>query len=156
LSDPYEETLEGESYLRLPPGSRHEIICVRLHTAVRQVLAPAGPAKLLATRSIVQISPGTFTRPDLALVMTANARPLLVAEVIEAGDHHADTVLKKQIYEDKRVPRLWMVDPRYNNVEMYHAGPHGLALHRIVAGAESVADPLLPALRLVMNELFAT
>ena len=27
--------------------------------------------------------------------------------------------MKKQIYEDLNLPRLWMIDPRYNNVEVY-------------------------------------
>ncbi|MBI3880128.1 MAG: Uma2 family endonuclease [Verrucomicrobia bacterium] len=155
MSSHYEETFEGETFLRLPPGQRHEVICARLHNAVRRALAPTAPAQLAPTRTIVQVSAGTFTRPDLALVIAANAKPFLIAEIVEAGDHHSDTVIKKQFYEDARVPRLWMVDPRYNNVEVYHAGPHGLALRHILAGEEFLTEASLPSLKLAVKELFA-
>ena len=45
MSEPYEELLEGQSVLRLPPGPRHELICARLHECVR-----AGAANLVSTR----------------------------------------------------------------------------------------------------------
>ena len=53
------------------------------------------------------------------------------------------------------MPRLWMVDPRYNNVEIYHGSPHGLALQHIYAGREVLTEKLLPTLRVVVAELFA-
>jgi Uma2 family endonuclease len=66
-----------------------------------------------------------------------------------------DTVLKKQIYEDLRIPRLWMIDPRYDNVEVYHATPYGLSLKGILAGKEVLSEPLLPEFEVNMKDLFA-
>ena len=79
----------------------------------------------------------------------------LAAEVINPEDHRLDTVSKKALYEDIHVPRLWMVDPRYHNVEVYHVGDYGLALKTILAGQEPLEDGLLPLLRVTMTELFA-
>jgi Uma2 family endonuclease len=64
-------------------------------------------------------------------------------------------VLKKGLYEDFNLPRLWMVDPRYNNVEFYHGTTHGLALKGILAGREILQEPLLPTFQLTVDELFA-
>jgi len=64
--------------------------------------------------------------------------------------------MKKSIYEDARLPRLWMVDPRYDNVEVYHGSPYGLALQRILANRDPLTELLLPELSLVMAELFGT
>jgi Uma2 family endonuclease len=64
-------------------------------------------------------------------------------------------VLKKGLYEDFNLPRLWMIDPRYNNVEMYHGTTYGLALKGILAGSESLQEPLLPLFKLTINEIFA-
>ena len=69
-------------------------------------------------------------RPDLALVTAATGKIWLAAEIVDSHDHRPDTVLKKGLYEDYNLARLWMIDPRYNNGELYHGddlrpGPEG-------------------------------
>ena len=156
MSASYEEIIEGESLIRSPPPARHEAICDRLHAQVAASLVGNPTARLLAPRSLVEISAGTLLRPDLALVTAATGKVWLVAEIISSVDHRWDTVTKKQLYEDRKIPRLWMVDPRYDNVEIYHAGLHGLMLRGILAGREELTEALLPTLRLKMCELFGT
>jgi len=63
-------------------------------------------------------------------------------------------VMKKQIYEERNIPRLWMVDPRYDNVEIYHGSQYGLMLKGILAGKETLTEQLLPALNVSVAELF--
>ena len=111
--------------------------------------------RLLASREQVQISRTTTLCPDLALVMAATNKLWLAVEIVSTEDHRADTVIKKQIYEDIRVPRLWMVDPRYDNVEVYHSTRWGLALKGILAGSEVLAEALIPEFQIVVAELFA-
>jgi hypothetical protein len=154
MSRSYEEIIEGESVLRTVPGGRHEEICERLHAQVSTVIAGRTTTKLLERRSIVQISAGTMLRPDLALVTAATGKAWLIAEVIGAEDHRWDTVTKKEILEGMNIPRLWMVDPRYDNVEVYHGSPYGLSLKGILAGREALTEKLLPGLQLTMKELF--
>jgi Uma2 family endonuclease len=154
MPEPYEEILQGETYLRRSPGARHEDICANLHTHVAASLVGIASSELLAPRSVIQLSPGTLLRPDLALVTTANNRLWLAAEIIDSEDHRFDTVRKKSLYEEANVPRLWMIDPRYDNVEVYHGTPHGLALQHILAAREILAEKLLPALRLEIAILF--
>jgi len=110
--------------------------------------------RLLPPRTLIELSSGTLIRPDLTLVTAATGKAWLIAEVVDAVDHHADTVIKKGLYEDVRLPRLWMVDPRYNNVEVYHGSPYGLALHRILANRDQLTETLLPDLALAMGDLF--
>ena len=64
-------------------------------------------------------------------------------------------MVKKQIYEDLRIPRLWMIDPRYDNVEVYHASPYGLSLKGILAGNDLLTERLLPEFQVSMRDLFA-
>jgi hypothetical protein len=155
MSDPYEEILGGENFLRQPLGARHEQACRVLHEKVAAALVNVPTTRLLKPRSIVQLTPGTMLRPDLALVTAATGKAWLVAEVINSGDHRADTVLKKEIYETCQVPRLWMIDPRYDNVEVYHGSPNGLLLRKMLAGRETLTDALIPELQLAVAELFA-
>ena len=151
----YEEIIEGRTLVRSFPGARHERICARLHELVAAGLAGNAAARLLSPRDAVPLSAHTVVRPDLALVTAATGKAWLVVEIIDSADHRPDTVLKKGIYEDFKVPRVWMLDPRYDNVEMYHATPHGLALKGIFAGREILQEGLLPGLAMTVAELFA-
>ena len=140
--------------MRMPPGARHEVICTRLHELIAASLANIATTRLLPRRSVVQIASGTLVRPDLALVTVATGKVWLAAEIISSDDHRPDTVTKKQIYEELNIPRLWMIDPRYDNVEVYHGSQYGLMLKRILAGRETLTEQLLPTLQLTIAELF--
>jgi hypothetical protein len=155
MSARYEEILAGESVLRQPPGARHEVICARLHQLLASATTGQAAARLLAPRQVIELGPGTLLRPDAAIVTAATGKIWLAIEVIEAGDQHVDTVRKKELYENARLPRLWMVDVRYNNAEVYSGGPHGLALNHILASGDCLTEKLLPGLNVAMKALFA-
>jgi Uma2 family endonuclease len=154
MTDPYEEILEGEVCLRLPPSARHEEILQRIHERVVASMTGVMTTKLLPPRSMIQITRETKVRPDLALVTVATHKLWLAAEIVNSGDHSTDTVLKKTIYEEAGLPRLWMIDPRYDNVEVYHGSQHGLTLRQILAVQEVLSEGLLPEFRYVIAELF--
>jgi len=154
MIEPYEEILHGEARLRPPPGPRHEEICRRLHERVAASMANVTVAKLLPPREMVALGREMQVRPDLALVTVATNKLFLAAEVVNTEDHSVDTVIKKAIYEDNNLPRLWMVDPRYDNVEVYHGGQFGLMLKDILAVRDTLSEPLLPAFQYVITELF--
>lgn len=154
MSKPYEEIFEGETCLRPAPDARHEQICRRLHERMASGLGNQSVASLLEPRTRIPLTENTEVCPDLAIVMMANNKLFLAAEVIGSDDHRWDTVTKKTIYEEIRVPRLWMVDPRYNNVEVYHGTPHGLELKQILAVRDVLKDPLFPGFQYSMVELF--
>ena len=47
-----------------------------------------------------------------------------------------------------------MVDPRYDNVEIYHSTEFGLQLKGILAGREVLVEKLVPQFRFVIADLF--
>jgi len=154
MSSPYEELLQGSSLVRGSPGSRHEQICARLHRSVHASVANLTSTCLLAARSAIRVAPDTILRPDLALMTIPTSKLWLAAEIVNSEDHAPDTVVKKQIYEEIRLPRLWMVDPRYDNVEIYHASQYGLVLKGILAGTDVLTEKLLPEFQITIAELF--
>jgi Uma2 family endonuclease len=155
MSEAYQEILAGQTLVRKAPGIRHELICRRLHQTVQASVANFSGTRLLSARSRIQISQHTVVCPDLAVVTAQTGKVWLVAEIVDSADHKPDTVLKKQIYEDARLPRLWMVDPRYNNVEIYHSTEYGLSLRQILAGNDVLTEKLLPEFQISVVELFA-
>jgi Uma2 family endonuclease len=156
MSSPYEELLQGSPMLRLSPGSRHEHICDRLHRFVQASVANLTSTALLAARSAIRVAPDSVLRPDLALTTLPTRKLWLAAEIVNSEDHAPDTVLKKQIYEEIRLPRLWMIDPRYDNVEIYHGTQYGMVLKAILAGSEILSEKLLPEFQITVTELFKT
>ena len=155
MAAPYEEIINGERTLRLPPRPRHEQILARLHQRVAACVKTLATTRLLVPRTPLQVAAHSLLRPDLALITAASGKLWLVAEVISSDDHSADTVDKKTIYEEMKLPRLWMVDPRYDNVEIYHGSPYGLSLKHVLAGRELITEALLPGFQLALHELFA-
>ena len=154
MSQPYEETLHGSPLLRPPPGSRHEQICARLHRCVHASVANLASTQLLPLRAEVRLASDTVVCPDLSLVTSATGKLWLAAEVVSSEDHAPDTVIKKQLYEEIRLPRLWMIDPRYDNVEIYHASQYGMVLKGILAGREILTEKLLPEFQIALTDLF--
>ena len=155
MSRPYEEIIDGATLPRSAPGDRHENICRRLHRDMAAGVNGLASTQLLAPRTPVQVSRISTLCPDLALVTAASGKLFLAVEIISRDDHHADTVLKKELYEKIRVSRLWLVDPRYDNVEIYHSFEFGLQLKAILAGREVLAEKLIPQFQIEVAELFA-
>jgi hypothetical protein len=155
MSVTYAEILNGAPLARRAPGARHELICARLHRWVKASVANFAGTRLLAPRAEVRLSLKHTVCPDLALVASATGKLWLAAEIVSSDDHQPDTVVKKQIYEEIKLPRLWMIDPRYDNVEVYHSNEYGLVLKSILAGQELLTEKLLPEFQLTIMELFA-
>lgn len=147
--------MQGEVTLRLPPEARHELICERLYALIKASVANFPGTQLLEVRSPVRLDAHTTLRPDIALVTAANNKLWLAVEVISSHDHQTDTVFKKELYETAKLPRLWMVDPRYNNVEVYHASQYGMRMDGILAGSDLLTEKLLPEFQIAIKELFA-
>ena len=148
------ETLEGSRLLRTAPGPRHELICRRLHDVVRASVADIHTTLLLAPRAEMHLSATTTLCPDLSLITVATGKLWLAAEIVNSDDHRPDTFVKKQIYESLRLPRLWMIDPRYDNVEVYHGMTYGLSLKQILAVRDVLTEKLLPEFQISMADLF--
>lgn len=155
MNEIYEEVLAGEVTARRAPGTRHELICSRLHTVMAASVGNLASTRLLPPRTEVRVASNTLLRPDLSLVAKATGKLWLVVEIVSSDDHRNDTVVKKQIYEEIKVPRLWMIDPRYDNVEVYQTTEYGLKLIHILAGREVLSEKLLPEFQLSVAELFA-
>lgn len=155
MPDPYEELIDGETFIRGPLNAPHEILCDRLHTWITRHLPANSALRLLPRRSTVTLRPGTDICPDLALVRSDDAQLYLAAEVLQPGDHHPDTVLKKQIYSDCRAPHLWIVDSRYQNVEVYGTTAHGFRLETILACNDSLTDPVVCGAAYPLADIFA-
>ncbi|MGC8886023.1 MAG: Uma2 family endonuclease [Verrucomicrobiia bacterium] len=154
MNEPYEEIIEGKRYIRFAPSVLHESVCARLYDRISACLSNKSPVKLLPIRSPIKFKLDTIIRPDITLITLKGSKIWLIAEVIDSADHKIDTGIKKSIYEEMKPPRLWIIDPRYDNVEIYHQTPYGIALQHIYSNKEKLTDISLSGFELVVYELF--
>jgi len=162
MNEGYEELIDGEVRKRHALTAEHELLVERLHDGVQAALSPNSVLQVLPPRSALQLTGECTLCPDLAIVRIPpptekdpHPQLYLVAEVVHPADHHVDTVVKKQLWSDRRLPCLWMVDPRYRNVEVYGCGEYGFTLLNILANQDKLTDPFLPGFAYAMRDLFA-
>ena len=82
MSDPYEEIVNGERVLRLPPRPRHEEILQRLNQRVAGAVASLVTTRQMAPRTKIDLSSQNSFRPDLALLTSAAS---VVVSVVMGG-----------------------------------------------------------------------
>ena len=72
------------------------------------------------------------------------------------GDHHADTVIKKEVLWSAPACRAcgWWI--RATTLEILHNTEFGLCPTGILAGSEILSEKLVPEFQFVIAELFAT
>jgi len=147
------QILDGELFVTAAPGTRHQIILMRLsaqlHAHVsshRLGLVLPGPADvILADTSIVQ--------PDILFVATdrqalVSARgiegaPTLGVEILSPTTADVDRRRKRDLYARYGVPYYWIVDADARVIEMYRltAGGAYELLARPTAALMLAADP---------------
>ena len=155
MADPYEEILDGRPLIRGPINGPHELLCERLHHWVAKNLPHNSALHLLPRRALVKLRPDTEIRPDLSLMRRNDPRLYWAVEVLQPSDRHPDTVIKKNILAACLVPRLWIVDGRYQNIELYVTTGGHFRLEAILTGNDVLSDSALSSGRLSLAELFA-
>src|ERR1035438_1655192 len=80
MSEPYEETINGEEMLRCAPNPSHELLVDRLHRLVGNNLPANSRLKLLAPRTEIDLGEAGRLQPDLCLVRANGAESGRTAE----------------------------------------------------------------------------
>ncbi|HET7535648.1 MAG TPA: Uma2 family endonuclease [Candidatus Didemnitutus sp.] len=162
MSEGYEELIGGQVLKRRALTAEHERLVAKLHSLVEAAIPPNSTLRVLPPRSALQLAEEHTVCPDLAIVRMPpvsedepNPQLYLVGEVLHPADHHTDTVVKKQLWADRHLPRLWMIDPRYRNIEVYGCGEYGFTLLNILANHDKLTDPFLLGFAHPVRDLFA-
>lgn len=155
MTDPYAELIEGKEFIRGPINGPHELLCDRLHAWVKNYLPANSTLQLLSRRAPVKLHADTEIRPDLTLTRRNDSRLYLAVEVLQQSDRYPDTVLKKQLLANLRVPRLWIVDPRYQTIEIYVSNGGHFRLEHMLGCDDWLTDIALSGARYSLDEFFA-
>lgn len=83
--------------------------------------------------------------------------PDLAVEVRSPSTWRYDVGVKRQVYEARELPELWLVDPAARTVLVYRRSSRGAKAFDVAlepGRGESLSSPLLPRFELALDELF--
>jgi Uma2 family endonuclease len=112
------------------PRAWHEEVQGRLFEALRAYLRTQRVGHAFGSRSDLSWREDVLVSPDLFVVTLEQARTLkwaemqdylLVIEVVSSSSTRFDRFTKRCLYQDKRVPAYWVVNPDARVVEMWSA-----------------------------------
>lgn len=162
------ELLEGELIPMAPsPGEAHQWICGELAFHLRKFVKERQLGRVYeAPFDVVLGEPGEeqVVQPDILFVATARrgiihedeirGAPDLVVEVLSPSTAERDQGLKKKLYAKFGVQEYWIVNPKEKVVEVFVLGQRGYERAGLYKKDEILQSPLLPGLRIALNEIF--
>ena len=80
--------------------------------------------------------------------------PDLAVEILSASNAERDRIVKRDLYRQYGVPEYWIVDPDAQTIEVLSLESGEWRLHGIFGKSEELASPILPGLRLSLEQVF--
>lgn len=159
------EIVDGVHYVTPAPDVRHQLLSMRLATAISTYLEihPIGmilaaPVDTVFTRWDVVEPDLVFVADDQRSIITEpniQGAPALVVEILSPRTKKRDLGVKKDLFDRGGVREYWVVDPKANTVTIYRRGDGGLAkLQSLPDDADAITTPLLPGFSLSLEKLF--
>ena len=161
------ELLGGELYRVPAPTTRHQRVSQRIelvlftHVEARElgevfhapvdVVFGQGREREVAQPDIVFI---TSERSHIVTEAEIAGAPDLVIEILSPGTEKRDRSYQKTLYARYGVREYWIVDPKANTVEAYALAAQGYGAPQVYSGADTLQSPLLPELRIPLQDVF--
>lgn len=127
--DAYYELINGYIMKKSAPRPQHQRISMRLSILLGSFIKENKIGELFASPIDVFLDDLNAVQPDLVFVPTENQAiitddgimgiPDLMIEIISPSSVLRDRVDKKNLYERLNVKEYWIIDPQYQDIEVY-------------------------------------
>jgi len=164
------ELIDGEHYMTPAPTYRHQHVAMNVAGRLFMFLCEHRLGHVYMAPLDVLFSDVDVVEPDVLYVSEERLRdqqdqcyltvtPDLVVEVLSASTKHVDRGAKRLLYERRGVTEYWLIDPALETVQVFRVehGRFELAAELIRqrdAAAASLSTPLLPGLRILLDDIF--
>lgn len=159
------EIHEGELSVTPAPGSKHQIVSMRLGAALHARVEARHVGIVVAAPFDVILSDRTIVQPDIVFVATdrvgrisergLEGAPTLAVEILSASTRETDRNAKLRLYAGYGVPWYWIVDPDARVVEVYRLEAGSYILTKRIEGDEPLSAEPFPDLALAPTALWA-
>ncbi|MFN4144580.1 MAG: Uma2 family endonuclease [Runella sp.] len=170
--DEYVELIKGKIFRMSPaPTVKHQKISMRLTGRLYNAL-PNNGCQLFAAPFDVRLDRNnkkkgenerTVVQPDLCVICDASkldeqgcdGAPDLIIEILSPGNSKKEMKDKFAVYEESGVREYWLVHPTEKTVIVYTLNEQGQYIgSRPYTDDDTLTTPIIPALELVLHEVF--
>jgi Uma2 family endonuclease len=160
------ELIDGEHVVTAAPAPRHQLVLMRLGTALFTFVETRHLGLVLPAPTDVILSPHDVVQPDLFFIAAARlgivrqrieGPPDLTIEILSPSSRRTEEVLKRRAYEQWGVTELWIVDPDVDRLHVYRleaAKGFGRARELAAEYGDALETPLLPGFSMMLADLF--
>jgi Uma2 family endonuclease len=163
--DAYYELINGYLMKKSAPRPQHQNISMNLSRTIANYLFENKRGKLFAAPVDVFLDNFNAVQPDLVFIPTENQAiitddgimgiPDLVIEIISPSSMLKDRVDKKNLYERLNVKEYWIIDPQYQDIEIYTVQNGRYQLYSSVTMVEGeLKSTIFEGLTINLAELF--
>jgi len=161
------ELIDGEHFVSPAPAEKHQLVSWNVAYFLADYLRRNRLGQAFTAPYDVLFSNNDVVQPDLIYISNerssirtgknAQGAPDLVIEILSESTRSRDEKVKFRLYESSGVKEYWILDPDLGTVEVFR--PQGRHLRLVAelsaAEAEVLETPLLPGLRIPLEEVFA-
>ena len=161
---PY-QLIDGYLVKHPSPTPYHQRLSGRLESLLREYVRERDLGEVLDAPLDVYLEEAQTFQPDIIFISNERREligqkkiegaPDLVVEILSPSTARYDLHEKKRAYEKAGVLEYWIVDPRWNRVEVYGATESGFRLLAQETGTGAARSGLLPGFTVDLAELFA-
>jgi len=158
------ELIGGELIVAPSPSTRHQRVVVKL-VVLLHAYADEHGGEVLTAPYDVKFTEVDVVEPDVLFVTQdhldrfkerfIDSAPDVVVEVSSPSTRHLELVRKRDLYEREGVPEYWYVDLDAERVEVHRLAQGGYGSPEILIAGAVLESPLLPGLRLPVDEVLA-
>jgi len=127
--DAYYELINGYIMKKSAPRPQHQNISMNLSIEIGTFVKKRGLGKLFTSPIDVFLDDLNAVQPDLVFIPTEKQNiitddgiigiPDLIIEIISPSSVLRDSVDKKNLYERLNVKEYWIIDPQYQDIQVY-------------------------------------
>lgn len=160
------ELINGELMKKASPTIEHQRLVRKIAFAIEKHLESNPVGEVFFAPLDVVLDDHNVPQPDVFYVgkdkeyilneteQVVIGIPDIIVEILSPGSVKRDRIIKKKIYEQFGVPEFWLVDPSYNNVEIFHLVGGAYELADFIEVAGTVKSTVLTGFELPLDKIF--
>jgi Uma2 family endonuclease len=158
------EILDGDLCMVSSSNTKHQRVSKKLLVALARQVEERNLGEIFVAPYDVILSDDNIVQPDILFIaggrvglvgeLNLQGVPDLVIEILSAGSRKKDLETKKKIYARFGVGEYWVVDPDAETIAVQIWTEIGYLRYAVYAKSECLSSPLLPVVKIRLQDIF--
>jgi Uma2 family endonuclease len=158
------EILDGDLCMVSSSNTKHQRVSKKLLVALARQVEERNLGEVFIAPYDVVLSDDNIVQPDILFIaggrvglvgeLNLHGAPDLVVEILSAGSRRKDLEAKKKIYARFGIRECWIVNPDAETIEVQVWSEIGYLRHAVYTKSKCLSSPLLPSVRIRLQDIF--